>query len=422
MLLRRKLFLSGVVIFVLLCFSLVVSVDAASMWSQTYGGTKNDWAYSMVGTSDGGYAIAGYTESFGTGDDAWLVKTDALGNMQWNKTYNGTGYDGADSLVVTPDGGYALAGGGSGNSWLIKTDSNGVMEWHRTYGGNDVYSLIVTPDGGYAIAGFTMALGPGPGPDFWLMKTDEFGNMQWNKTYNGAGYESAYSLVTTSDGGYALAGHTWSYDAGNNDVWLVKTDAFGNMEWNQTYGGTGDDAAYSLVATSDGGYAIAGIWGCDSAGRRDFWLVKIDSLGNMEWNKTYGGEDHDEARSLVATSDGGYALAGYTGWNDTHPFHTGDFWLIKTDALGNMEWNRTYGGTMYDRALSLVATSDGGYAIAGYTLSFGAGGDDFWLVKTDENGVVPEYSSWLIPALVLTATTLIITNKKRLLQKRSRNP
>jgi hypothetical protein len=156
--------------------------------------------------------------------------------------------------------------------------------------------------------------------------------------------------------------------------------------WSQTYGGTGVEVASSLVVASDGGYAIAGSM-----------LVKTDAGGNMQWNKSYGGD------SLVATSDGGYALAGGS-------------LLVKTDALGNMVWNRTYGeGTVF----SLVAALDGGYALAGDTESLGAGGADFWVLKTNENGFVPEYSSWLIPSLVLTATAFIILNKKRLLHKRS---
>jgi hypothetical protein len=169
--------------------------------------------------------------------------------------------------------------------------------------------------------------------------------------------------------------------------------------WSRTYGGAEDNMANSLVATSDGGYAIA----CSSL------LLKTDALGNMQWNKTYGGA------SLVEALDGGYAIGGWTesfgaGWTD--------FWLVKTDSNGFMQWNKTYGGTLYDGAFSLVATSDGGYVLAGYTESFGAGGRDFWLVKTDEFGVVPEYSSWLVPSLVLTATAFIIINKKRLFNKR----
>jgi predicted secreted protein len=150
------------------------------------------------------------------------------------------------------------------------------------------------------------------------------------------------------------------------------------IEWNQTYGGAGDDRAYSVINTTDGGYALAGYTNSFGAGGYDFWLVKTDSAGNMQWNQTYGGAGDDCARSIVQTSDGGYALAGYT-----YSFGAGgyDFWLVKTDSAGNMQWNQTYGGTGDDYAYSVVQTSDGGYALAGYTNSFGAGGYDFYLVK-----------------------------------------
>jgi hypothetical protein len=373
-------------------------------------------ANSVVATSDGGYALTGYTESFGAGsEDVWLVKTDAFGNMQWNRTYGETGEDMnelAKSLIATSDGGFALLGSRVPNSrfpfyasesWLAKTDAYGNLEWNQTYT-TGVSALVATFDGGYAFAGADD-----------LVKTDVLGNIQWEKTYEGSNW---LSLVVTSDGGYGLAGYIYSNTSGN-DFWFAKTDALGNMQWNQTYGGPDNDIAFSLVATSDGGYAIAGLSYSFDAGKSDFWLVKTDAVGNMQWNKTYGGPGDDQATSLVATSDGGYAVVGI--WNETYPFDV-NVVLIKTDAFGNMLWNQTYGGASDEMAFSLVATSDGGYAIAGSTSSFGAGGGDFWLVKTDENGVVPEYSSRVIPILVVTAALFILINKKKLLHTRSKEP
>jgi predicted secreted protein len=264
---------------------------------------------------------------------------------------------------------------------LVKTDEFGNMEWNRTYGGtlydsDHAYSLVATSDGGYALAGSTETFGAG-GDDFWLIKTDALGNVEWNRTYGGVLGEEACSLVVTSDGGYALAGET--YGAEGIHAWLVKTDEFGNMEWNRTYGGTDFDRAYSLVATSDGGYAIAGYTIFRNASISDFWLVKTDALGVMEWSQTYGRTGRDSAHSLVATSDGGYAIAGDTNSSDTG---SDDYWLVKTDWSGNMEWSQTYGGVGNEGARSLVATSDGGYAIAGYKQSFGNGSEtDFWLIK-----------------------------------------
>jgi hypothetical protein len=439
MLLRRKLLFLSIVPLILLCSSLVASVAAASMWSQTYGGTGNDYAYSVVATFDGGYAVAGSTESFGAGgEDFWLVKTDEFGNMEWNQTYGGAEDDVACSLVATSDGGYAIAGStgssgaGQADFWLVKTDVFGDMQWNQTYGGaaSDIAcSLVATSDGGYAIVGYTNSFGAGV-YDFWLVKTDAAGNMQWNKTYGGQWGDYPSSVVAASDGGYAIIGLTWSrydyvIDLTPPEVWLIKTDSLGNMQWNKTYGlGTYYESAYSLVTTSDGGYAIASTtYSIESEQFSYADLFKTDALGNVQWNQTYQEmlnrtpeEPWGEFFSLIATSDGGYAIAGTTsplGVGD------GDFWLVKTDTLGNAEWNQTYGGTAYDVAYSVIEALDGGYALCGATMSFGAGGYDVWLVKTDENGVVPEYSSWLIPALVLTTTAFLIINKKRLLHKRS---
>jgi len=411
-----------------LAFSAVVCpcACAASMWSQTYGGTQLDRAKSLVVTSDGGYAIAGRTESFGEGDsDAWLVKTDASGNMMWNHTYGGTNFDAAMSLVVTSDGGYAIAGqtysfgAGDVDFWLVKTDSSGNMVWQEAYGGTGLdraYAVVVASDGGYALAGYTNSF-ESEGYDFWLVKTDSSGNMEWSQTYGGTEYEYAFSLVATSDGGYAMAGETGSFGA-EGDFWLVKTDASGNMLWSQNYGGARYERAESLAVTSDGGYVIAGDIAISDE-NVDVWLVKIDSSGNMVWQKTYGetAEDYgvsgDSPTSVVQTDDGGYAIAGYTG-----PSATGDdAWLVKTDANGDMEWDQTYGESGVELALCVVQTSDGGYVLAAEKSKVGDEDFDFWLVKTDEHGIIPEFPSWIILPFFLLATVVVIVYRNRLRRK-----
>jgi hypothetical protein len=364
-------------------------------WSKTYRGIGVDFAWDLVQTVDGGYALAGGANVYGTGGgDFWLVKTDASGAEQWNKTYGGTDGDVAYALVQTNDAGYALAGetyssgAGWADAWLVKTDSSGTEQWNRTYGGTAgdwANTLVQTSDGGYALAGVTVSFGAG-NPDAWLAKTDASGNMLWNKTYGGTGSDWALDLVQTVDGGYALAGYTDSFGAVSYvpDFWLVKTDASGNMQWNKTYGGTDADFAYALVQTNDAGYALAGYTSSFGAGNEDFWLVKTDASGTEQWNKTYGGKSFDFAWDLVQTVDGGYALAGSANLFGV----SSDAWLVKTDASGNMQWNKTYGGTSADEAQALVQTVDGGYALGGYTLSFGADNSDFWLVKTEvESGL-----------------------------------
>jgi hypothetical protein len=406
----KKLLLSSVVLFVLASFLFVGSVGASSeMWSRTYGGAADDEAMAVVQTSNGGYAIAGYTNSSGAGDyDFWLVKTDVYGNVEWNQIYGEAVSERASSLIEASDGGYAIAGSthfsfgpGAYDCWLVKTDEHGVMEWKQTYRGADneiASALVETSDGGYALAGGTS-----------LVKTDANGNIQWNRTYGEEGFYSFYSLVATSDGGYALAG------CGGfimTSFWLVKTDEYGTMEWSNEYGEYGTSTAHSVVATSDGGYALAGDTNPFGPEGFDFFLVKTDSNGNMEWNRTYGGTGWDTAHSLVVTSDGGFALVGTI---NAYTTDNSDFWLVKTDRYGNMEWNRTYGGTGMENAYSLVEASDGGYVIAGETSSFGAGDSDFWLVKTDEYGVIPEFPSWIILPLVLIVTLGMLLLKKRLI-------
>ncbi len=394
---HERLLFSGSLLLVLCVFISVNSANASlAMFSRTYGGTETDVANCIIETSDGGYAITGYTYSFGAGgEDFWLVKTDANGNVEWNQTYGGPLDDQAYSVVKTSDGGYALAGytrssGAPGIAWLVKTDASGNMQWNRTYDETkekEIGALIETSDGSFVIAGNHWGMRYRVF-DLWLLKTDAEGNEIWQKTYGESIMEFVRSVVETSDGGYAIAGCTGS---GSNDFWLVKTDVDGNVEWTQTYGAIKEypnsavkiEQAYSLVETADGGFALAGLTDSFGAGEDDFWLVKTDAEGNMEWNQTYGGVKDDQAYSVVETSDGGYALVGRT-----KSFGAGglDFWFVKTDANGNMEWNQTYGGAEADYADCVIETTDGGYAIAGYTSSFGAGKGDFWLIKTDTEG------------------------------------
>jgi hypothetical protein len=429
---RKLLFVAHVVLLLLFVSAFnIPNVKSSQMlsttiWSHTYGGKASDYAYSLVQTEDGGFVLTGFTQSFGVGNsDFWLVKTDSFGDAQWNKTYGGVNDESAYSVVVTDDGGYALAGYtrsfgvGGADFWLVKTDSSGNQQWNRTYGetGNDyARSVVQTADGGYALAGYTESFDMNSEDDFWLVKTDSSGNQQWNKTYGGRQYyrdygDIAWSMVQAGDGGYVLAGLTWSYGiGGNGDFWLVKTDSFGNVQWNMTYGGGDYDYALSVIQAGDGGYVLAGLtysFGVNG----DFWLVKTDSFGNQQWNKTYGGTKTDYASSIIQANDGGYVLAGYTY---SYGVGNGDFWLVKTDSFGNLQWNRTFGGTKADYAFSLVQTVDGGFALAGVTQSFGAGNGDFWLVKTDENGIAPEFPSFfMLPLLATVILFVIILTKKK---------
>ncbi len=311
----------------------------------------------------------------------------------WTKTFGGSNIDIAHDVQLTSDGGFVFTGytrsfgATSGrNAWLVKTDPYGNMQWQNTFGGNsddEGHAVQQTSDGGYIIAGLTNSFGAGL-KDMFMVKTDSLGNQQWMKTFGGANDDEAYSVLQTSDGGYLLAGVSSSFAVGGRDVFLVKTDASGNFSWQKNLGGLSSDGAWDIKHTSDGGYILAG-WtfshGPGSLGNA--WLVKTDSLGNQLWHQAFGGTGVDRAYSVQQTTDGGYILAGYTS-----SFGAGldDMLLIKTDNLGNQQWMKTFGGTGRDYGYSVQQTSEDGFIITGYTLSYGAGSDDVYLVKTDSDG------------------------------------
>jgi len=371
----------------------IPTISPSPHFCKTIRGPEYEWGNSLIQTSDGGYAIGGTTTSFGAGlSDAYLVKLDANGNLQWTKTIGGKYFEDGYALIQTSDGGYAIAGqtnsfgAGGYDVYLVKLDAHGNLQWTKTIGGkkDDVglMSLIQTSDGGYAIAGATNSFGAGNG-DVYVIKLDAKGNLQWTKTIGGPGDEIGHSLIQTSDGGYAIAGSTTSFGAGGLDVYVVKLDASGNLQWTKTIGGPKDDWGSSLIQTSDGGYAIAGSTTSFGAGGLDVYVVKLDANGNLQWTKTIGGKKEDAGISLIQTSDGGYAIVGYT-----QSFGAGgeDVYLVKLDANGNLQWTKTIGGENDDRGFSLIQTSNGGYAITGSTESFDARGRDVYVIKLDSNG------------------------------------
>ncbi len=359
------------------------------IFNKCYDTGRSDHADSIKQTSDGGYIMAGST-SAGSNTNIWLVKIDAIGNEEWNKTF-GTGGDIADDVTQTSDGGYILFGAtwslGPKNALMIKTDASGNEEWSKIFEGEtttDARAGIQTSDGGYAFVGaFTSA--DGTIVDAWLVKTDASGNEEWRETFDGPIAGVATSVVQTSDGGYAIGAYT---NSPFNNAWLIKTDASGTKQWNKVFGGAQGDKANSIKQTSDGGYILAGYtFSFALNGGFDVWLIKTDASGTEDWSKTFGGglNLRDSAKSVIQTSDGGYAIGGYT-----ESLGSGghlDALIIKTDSDGVEEWNRTFGGTGLDRALEIVQTGDGGYAVGGYTYSYGDPEFlDFWLIKTDSLG------------------------------------
>jgi uncharacterized delta-60 repeat protein len=373
---------------------LKTTADGTLEWNNTYNNAQYDRARVMVTASDGGYAIVGY--SMNEDDEyyiTFLVKTFSNGTLDWSQTYGGSSRQYAYSAVATSDGGYAITGyirpSVTYNSkvYLIKTSADGTLSWAKDYDlgleSSRGYSVIQTSDGGYAITGVadSMAI---------LLKTDVNGTLQWSKTFSLGEYDTyGYSVRQTSDGGYAIVGYVYTEDY-SEDVCLIKTDKNGALQWNKTYGGSGDQVAYSMVLTPNGEYVIAG--STDTETSMSAMLLKVDANGDEKWMKSYNSTDDSYGQSLVAVSDGGYAITGYAY---TETSYTADIYLIKTDANGTMQWSQTYGGTAsYDYGYSIVNTPEGGYAIAGYTESMVTYSYDFMLVKVSSNGTLQWTKTW----------------------------
>ncbi len=346
-------------------------------WNKTFGGISSDSGYFVQQTTDGGYIVVGTTN--GPLGDIYLIKTDANGNKQWDNTYGGgSGY----CVQQTTDSGYIITGdtGMVGDVKLIKTDGSGNEQWNTTFGGSksDIgYSVQQTSDGGYIIAGASVYVGPPGTWDAWLIKTDSSGVKQWDKKFGTTYEEYFYSVQQTSDGGYICAGATNPTNT-NLDVYLVKTDSSGNAAWTMSYGGTNDDYGWSVQQTSDGGYIVSGWTESFGAGNSDAYLIKTDASGNSQWTKTFGGANFDYIRYVRQTADGGFLIIGST---DSFGAGLSDIYLIKTDSSGTMEWQDTIGGAQNDYGWCAQETADGGIIIAGETSSYGAGLTDVWLIK-----------------------------------------
>ena len=428
--------------------------QAAIEWQNTIGGSGNDWLYYIQQTTDGGYILGGESFSNISGDktencygnsDYWLVKTDTVGNLQWENTIGGSGSETLLSVQQTADGGYILSGYSGSNIsgdktensiggfstvdyWIVKTDTAGNILWQNTIGGSDddlLFSVQQTTDGGYILGGYSRSNISGDKTensngdyDYWVVKIDAAGNIQWQNTIGGSGADYLRSIQQTADGGYILGGYSYSYISGDktetsiggSDYWLVKTDTGGNIQWQNTIGGSSYDYFNSIQQTADGGYILGGYSSSHISGDKtensfgnkyDYWLVITDSLANIQWQNTIGGSGDDQLYTIKQTVDGGYILGGGSnssisgdkteGNRDTTEI-TDDYWIIKTDASGNIQWQKTIGGNNYDRLFSMQQTAKGEYILGGYSFSNISGdktenimgGGDYWLVKITE--------------------------------------
>jgi hypothetical protein len=396
--------------FIVMLVTLGYTQAPDTLWTRTYGGLYPDEGWSVQQTADGGYIIAGSTYSFGAGEsDIYLIKTNSFGDTLWTKTYGGSENDYGYSVQKTSDGGYIIAGetesfgAGDYDIYLIKTDSLGDTLWTKTYGGMDndrSWSVQQTSDSGYIVVGMTASFGT----DFeyvYVIKTNSLGDTVWTKTYGGGFFDFGYSVEQTNDDGYIIGGSTSSFGAGWYDVYLIKTDALGDTNWTNTYGGADGDIGLQLATTTDGGYIITGYTLSFGAGNGDVYLIKTDSQGDIVWTKTYGGGDWDAGSSVQQSSDGGFIIAGVT-----ESFGAGeeDVYLLKIDSIGDTMWTTTYGGTDDDYGYSVWQTSDSGYIIAGMTRSFGAGGSDIYLIKTEPEPGIDEHQTSNISCKHITST------------------
>ncbi|RKZ32868.1 hypothetical protein DRQ33_05115 [bacterium] len=384
-------------------------------WVIDINGPNEDYGYSITPTSDGGYAIAGGTNSFGVGSyDMLLVKlvpTDSVDAIEWSKAIGGVSDEYARSIVQTSDGGYVVAGvtksfgAGIEDFFILKLTSSGSVVWSRTIGGTNYdegYSVVQTSDGGYIIAGLTKSFGVG-NDDLFIVKLNQIGSVEWSKTLGEVSFSwGSYSIIQTSDDGYAITGLTNSLGAGDWDLFLVKLDSTGIVEWSKTVGGIDYDDGYSVVQTYDGGYIVTGRTYNFGASNSDLFLVKFNSSGSVEWSKVVGGTFDDYGKSVIQTSDGGYAVAG-----ETYSFGAGfnDLFLVKFDSIGSVELSRTAGGTDMDCGYSIAQTLDGGYVVVGETWNIDPMGDLF-IVKfeKDSNSCMGTFCS---PTITDVSPTII---------------
>lgn len=385
--------------------------------SARIGGSGDDTVRSIIQTQDGGYAVLGFTNST-DGDihdktssvnDYWVLKFNQYGALQWSKTIGGSGDDRGQSIVQTSDGGYALIGyamsadgDGSNNegfhdNWIVRLDQTGAILWEKSFGfaGHDhSYEVIETSDGGLFFTGFLdVTLSDGQGNDglfnhgvgeFWGTKLDASGNLVWRRYFGGSSNDRSYSVAETTQGDLVLVGASESDDfdisnpKGSYDVWVVKVSSSGDFIWEKSYGGTGVDHAYGVIATEDGGVLVGGDTNSNDldvsrfSGVTDGWLLKLDAAGEMEWEKTYGGNDFDTFASIKRCQNGDILLIGNsksTDQADAPVAGENDMWLVRCNANGEVLWQKSFGGSAIDFGFDAVEMRDGRILLAGETRS-----------------------------------------------------
>lgn len=431
------------IFFFLLLLSSPLPAQPIIEWQKCLGGSDYEEATSVCPTNDDGFVVMGLTSSVNgdvTGNhggiDFWVVKLDKMGTIQWKKALGGSNNEWGYCIRQTSDGGYIVAGdtrsnngdvsGFHGNidAWVVKLSSAGIIQWQRALGGSnwdDAWSVEQTSDGGYILAGRSNSndgdvTGNHGFFDFWVVKLSGAGILEWQKSLGGSGEDTAFSVRQTPDGGYVVAGASDSDDGdasglnGSGDYWVVKLNSVGDLEWQKMLGSTSLDRANDIHPTSDGGYVVVGItsWSdgdvTGNHGGYDYWVAKLNSTGDIQWEKSLGGSDEDFGQSIKQTSDNGYIVAGFTRSEDGDVSDNDggqDAWIVKLSEEGEIQWEKAMGGTQAERARSIDQANDNGYIIAGYSwsndgdVSGNHGGVDFWVVKLS-----PESSAVKEPAIL----------------------
>lgn len=364
------------------------------------GGQTWSWGNSVIQTTDGGYAIAGMT-SLGMGNtDMYVEKLDGNGFLIWSRTIGGTNQEDCRSIIQTQDGGYAIAGttgiGNADDFYIVKLDGAGTLQWTKTVGGTGedrAYSIIQTSDGSHIIVGiYDNVTNYAPWGDIYAVKLDGSGNLLWTKTLGGNYHDLGFSVKQTNDGGFVIAGGSKSYGASaDEDVYIIKLDSNWTLQWTKTIGDMTYwyDEGRSVIQTADGGYAITGITCAYGAGNCDVYAIKLDSIGSIQWKRSIGGIERDEGYSIVQANDGGYVIAGNTeSFGNTTVPYTRNIYLVKLNSSGNLQWTKTAGGTDNDATNSVIKTTDGGFAITGYKDLSNSGPSNpyMYLMKLDSLG------------------------------------
>ena len=388
-------------------------VFAQSQFLKVYGGDSYDVGKALVQTSDNGYVIAGSTGSFDLGNAQFmLIRIDAWGSEQWRKYYGGPFSDQLESMAVVPAGGYIMAGvtetlDMSYQVAVIRVNENGDVLWEKNYGGAQwdiAKKVIALSDGGFAIAGQTFSNG-GQGQAI-LMCLDASGDTLWTRNYGGPATEGANALASTADDGFIMAATTESYGAGAKDVWLMRLNSTGDTIWTKTYGGDMDDVPYAVLQTIDGGYAIAGGKSSGSVGMADFHLFKVDAAGQEVWSNFFGGPNTDQWHDLLQSNVGDLVTIGYS--KSDIGAGVEDFFISRVGADGIFGGlTSTYGSGGNERAYGIIQTSDNGYAMVGETDGYLNRMTDVLFLKTDYSGVYNSLLTSIEDAQSIVETSVV---------------